>query len=115
MLVQNSVGLFCGVHCIPNPAVALGPSLCSKHVFMLHRRDVEELFQEELAYTSGLIRKAPHNESAWVYLRGLCTSLGVPNRMAREPALRRLCCEVLAERSLHEAVHVAPKSTDVTL
>lgn len=58
------------------------------------RRDPEELFQEELAFSSRLIRKAPHNESAWTYLRGLCTSLGLPHKMALEPALHRLCCEV---------------------
>ena len=84
-------------------------------MFILCRQDIEELFQEELVYTSGLIRKAPHNESAWVYLRGLCTSLGEPHRMALEPALRRLCCEVPAEWSLHEALHVTPNSTGVVI
>lgn len=58
------------------------------------RGDAKQIFHREVAYTKSMILKAPHNESAWNYLRGLCTSLGLPHKMAVEPSLSDLCSEV---------------------
>ena len=61
---------------------------------VLHRGDAEQVFQRELSYTRSMILKAPHNESSWNYLRGLCTSLGLAYKMSLEPSLSCLCLEV---------------------
>ncbi len=39
------------------------------------REPAEALLESELASLSTIILRAPHNESAWNYLRGLCCNL----------------------------------------
>ncbi|CAL8468623.1 g8163 [Coccomyxa elongata] len=61
--------------------------------------NAEQVFQSEVLYTRALILKAPHNESSWNYLRGLCTALGLPHKMSLEPSVATLCLEVLQQKS----------------
>lgn len=55
------------------------------------REPAEPLLELEVASLSTIILRAPHNESAWNYLRGLCCSLkqSAPlNHSPREIALQ---------------------------
>lgn len=61
---------------------------------MILRTNAEDVFERELSYTKAKIMQVPHNESAWNYLRGLCTSLGLPSKMAADGSLHDLCLEV---------------------
>lgn len=60
----------------------------------MFRTSSEDLYQKEILYTRAKIMAAPHNESAWNYLRGLCTSLGLEGKMATDGSLYEVSIEV---------------------
>lgn len=56
------------------------------------RESAESLLRSELESLSTIIMKAPHNESAWNYLRGLCCNLTLSALL--EPSPIALCLKV---------------------
>jgi hypothetical protein len=53
-----------------------------------------EVLGRESAYVSDLILKAPHNESAWNYLRGLVGLYGEKHTLAVYPTFADICIKV---------------------
>ena len=69
---------------------ALTPVL--RRMFVGCRESAEALLRSELDSLSTIIMRAPHNESAWNYLRGLCCNLTLGALL--EPSPTALCLEV---------------------
>lgn len=57
-------------------------------------RDLDAVFAREVAYAAAQIRRAPHNDSAWAYLRGLPALPGQAAQLAYEPGISAICLEV---------------------
>ena len=52
------------------------------------------MFAREVAFAAAQIRRAPHNESAWAYMRGLPALPGQAAQLAYEPGIPAICLEV---------------------
>lgn len=52
------------------------------------------MFAREVAFATAQIRRAPHNDSAWAYLRGLPAMPGQAAQLAYEPGISDVCLEV---------------------
>ncbi|KAK9810456.1 hypothetical protein WJX72_010969 [[Myrmecia] bisecta] len=61
----------------------------------LDRGPWTEVFEREVDYAVEQIARCPHNESAWNYLRGLCSLEGQQAQLAHNSKLPRICQQVL--------------------
>jgi len=63
------------------------------------RRDTADVFEREVAFAALQIRRAPHNDSAWAYLRGLPALPGQAAQLAYAPGIAAACLEVRRRRA----------------
>ena len=61
-----------------------------------HRGSAEALLDDEMKSLEMIIMRAPHNESAWQYLRGLCS---MTHDKPFQPSLQGLCLKVILEQT----------------
>jgi len=54
------------------------------------------VFEREVGFAAERIRRAPHNDSAWAYLRGLAALPGQAAQLAYAPGVAAICLEVCA-------------------
>ncbi|KAK9840919.1 hypothetical protein WJX81_000336 [Elliptochloris bilobata] len=59
-------------------------------------KDPGAVLAREVAFAAAQIRRAPHNDSAWAYLRGLPALPGQAAQLAYEPGIPAICLEVLS-------------------
>ncbi len=61
-----------------------------------HRGSAEALLDNEMKSLEVIIIRAPHNESAWQYLCGLCS---MTHDKRFQPSLQGLCLKVILEKT----------------
>ena len=61
-----------------------------------HRGSAEAFLDDEMKSLEMIIMRAPHNESAWQYLRGLCS---MTHDKPFQPSLQGLCLKVILEQT----------------
>ncbi len=57
------------------------------------------MFEREVGFAAERIRHAPHNDSAWAYLRGLAALPGQAAQLAYAPGVAAICLEVCIPRA----------------
>jgi hypothetical protein len=83
----------------PHGASAAAPREHARSAASRARRDMADVFEREVAFAAAQIRRAPHNDSAWAYLRGLPALPGQAAQLAYAPGIAAACLEVRRRRT----------------